>query len=198
MRFRTTAILVGILVVIGGYVLLFERDSAESVDETPRPLLLDFSTNEARELRVSRPAAGQRTELVYRPTEGAWYVTYPREEPADAYEVERLLATLAGLQSVRELTGPLEPLSGYGLSPPEMQVSVTLETGRQIGLDVGLQTVTSGGYYAKVAGEDVVHVISSYVAQDLDDLLSSPPYRPTATPEPTPTPEPTIAPEPTS
>lgn len=192
MRFRTTAILLAVAVLVGGYILLFERgatlDESATSDDALRPAVLGFDVALAREVEIERPATGERTRLAYRPAEELWYVAEPRQEPADQLDVEQFVGMLSWVQSVRELTGELDAPDAYGLEPPETRIRVVLSGGEELVLEVGFETPTGGGRYARVVGSETLLVIPSYAAEDAEGHLSSPPYRPTPTPEPTATP----------
>ena len=192
MRYRNTVILVGILAILAAYVWFFERGPAPEAGATPTPAperILSFDGTAVRTLVLTRPADGGTTRLEYTPEEETWYVVEGEaREPADQTRVTLLVSYLSDLTPLRVLEGPLDSAATYGLEPPRAQVTVQTEGGEEWTVEIGEKVLTGAAHYARLAGEEAVYTISSYIGENVLEFLDSPPYRPTPTPEPTATP----------
>jgi hypothetical protein len=77
----------------------------------------------------------------------------PPGAPADAEAVERLLAELAGLRPRTEIREPLPPLPAVGLEPPRARVTLVLERGSRLVLELGDEHPFDRSVHARVRSE---------------------------------------------
>jgi hypothetical protein len=199
MRLRTTLILLAILVGLGAFVLLYERQRPAPAEpgSTPEPTavgaVFSFAAEDVKGLRISRPASGETLEMAYRDT-GLWHITTPVASEADQDSVTYFVETLATLQPNRLLEGAGAP-SDYGLDPPDLLIEIEMVGGARYLLKIGAATPAGSGYYGQVGDDSRVYVLGYYFQYDAADLLDNPPLAPTATPTEAPTtPEPETTP----
>lgn len=187
MRFRGTLILLAVLVALGAYVLLVERQAEPTGDDiataTPQPPpLLTLAAADARVVRIESPIDGRRTECKYR-DDDLWHLTAPQEGEADQGQVVRLVEELADLRPKRVLTETTAPLADFGLEPPAMRVEVELKDGSSHAVLLGARNADGSGFYALVEGQLTVYLIPSILGIDAERYLETPP----AAKEPEPT-----------
>lgn len=181
-----TAILLGILVILGGVVYAVSQqptpDEARAKAKTPQ--ILSFATNDATRLVIS---GGEKTTEVER-AGSSWTLRKPIETPADAARVEGWLDQLGNLTADRVIDGATD-LKQYGLAPAKLSVEVSLPSGKSARLLLGDKTPDGSDYYAQVANDQKVYLVSAPLGDDLQNALTAPPKA-----TPTPTPLPTLVP----
>ena len=77
----------------------------------------------------------------------------PADGPADAAAVERLLAELAALRPRAAIPEPLPPLPAVGLDPPRARVTLVLERGSRLVLELGDDHPFDRSVHARVRSE---------------------------------------------
>ncbi len=86
----------------------------------------------------------------------AWRLEQPIESPADAAEVEFIVVNLTRVRGARPLLGA--DAAQFGLSPPQATIRVTQSDGSVVQLDVGSESPTGSGTYARMESGEVVLV----------------------------------------
>ena len=109
----------------------------------------------------------------------AWIVTLPELGSADQGLAGAAETQVGALKILSELSTP-PPLSDMGLDAPSFTISLDFNSGIQHLINVGNLTPTSNGYYVQFDGGKV-YVISESGIDSLRNLLTHPPYQPTAT-----------------
>ena len=196
MRFRTTLILLAILIILAAFVFLWERKQPApmSAEATPPPTALPglfaFVASDARSLRIARIDSGAQVEFAYRDT-GLWHLTAPIAEVADQGRVTSFVQSLSWLTPTRALEGATNA-ADYDLNPGQLRIEVTLLDGTQHAIIYGAATPAGSGYYAQIEGDGRILIVNYALYSDATAFLSSPPVAPTATltaaPAPTETP----------
>ena len=140
------------------------RESAERV--------LPFAPADVREVRLSSGGA----EVILARREGGWTVTAASSGPADPEAVEACLERLAALRR-RAVVPPGDGgLAGFGLDPPRARLSVSLDGGRRLSLDIGGDNPFDHTLFALAGGEVVVLPAGARAALALDpSRLALPP-----------------------
>jgi len=126
--------------------------------------LFDFDKAKAKELRLSKDG-----QAVARLTKGekSWKLVQPMPADGDDSTVETLLTTLTGLKQKKDLDDEKD-LKAYGLDQPRLEVAVTLDDGKEQGLQVGLENGFDNTLYVKKLGDATVRVIEGYQKANLD------------------------------
>jgi hypothetical protein len=183
-RYRTTLILVAVLVVLG--VAAFVLNNREGgTGGTPTP-----TVNTVFVWQETNPVIGidvvsgtQRVSLSKNVTTTVWSILEPISETADVFAVGNLADQAQNLTAQTELTGTTD-LAPYGLAGNPMQATFTFgdsgKTNRT--LLIGDTTPDGGAFYVKRADSPAVFLITSYTLEPLRTWLTTPPIA-----QPTPT-----------
>lgn len=102
--------------------------------------------------------------------EEKWRIVKPRELKADVDQVESLLANLAGARRY----DPVETkeLEQYGLDNPRETIILESEkTGEKQALYIGLESTSSGRYFATTRGDKTVFTVAAHIRNFLNKNL---------------------------
>jgi hypothetical protein len=187
MNARTTVILVLIAIALGGFVLLANpQGPSETANTTPAPTsappLLALDPEAVSSITITGESATAPTTAVKDDT-GLWHLVSPTRAPADGARVSRFLSLFASLTPTRVLERAGAP-SEYALDPPSIRIELELQDGTRYEVRVGVQTISGSTYYAQIAGDERVYLVSYSVGYDAAEWLTDPPVAPTPTPAP--------------
>lgn len=145
-----------LLAFVNTFVLPPER--GEETEE-PRPVeLLAFSPGEVDQVRAS----WLDKEVNLRWKGGQWMVEKGGHLfPVASHTAQSLGESLASLKADRKLEGDLAP-GDYGLASPSRKIVFKRAGKELLRLEVGDKTPAEDAYYAKVAGEDAVFVVTTW------------------------------------
>lgn len=183
MNFKTTIILVAVVVVVGAIWLWYPagREAGTEPAATTPPVTDEFvfepQPDREKIVRVELERADQ-PRLVFERVAGAdvtpgqepWRVVEPVAAPAEAYAVRGLVGTVIGLQSRATFKAGAsgEPTAAEaGLEPPVATVRVTDDTGEVLALEIGKPVVMSTDTYVRLAGSDEIHVAKRDLTPDI-------------------------------
>jgi hypothetical protein len=147
------------------------EEAARRAREAARPL--PFSPAAVAEVRIEGGPAGAQVRLVRgRP---GWRVAAPAEGPADGEAVERLLAALSAVRPRATVEQPASTLGAVGLDPPRARVTLVLERGASLVLDLGDDHPFDRSVHARVRRERRPEEASPAGAGAAVELLLLPP-----------------------
>lgn len=109
-----------------------------------------LETDDVTRVEIDR---GDEVIAVVRDGDG-WRLGQPIDSPADAAEVEFIVVNLTRVRGARPL--PDADAEGFGLTPPQATVRVTQSDGSVAELDVGSESPTGSGTYARMQSGEVV------------------------------------------
>ncbi len=165
MRWKSTLILLALVLATGAYIALYEiKQPPTELREQLARQVADLAPDTVTQVVFQTPAAsGTLTRDA-----SAWRLTSPIRARADGARVQDLLGALSPLVAERVLPGePPLTLSDYGLEPPI--ATVTLVAGEATTtLHVGEATPVGGNRYLKRADRPEVFVVRA----DLFELLN--------------------------
>jgi hypothetical protein len=193
MKFRNTLILIGVLLLIAGYVYFFELNKEEEPSaEDLATVVFDVDVEQVLAVQVHEgDGSSVVVARVARESGQPWQIEVPVAEPAYDTKVTNTAQRLAELEATRMLEeSPSDP-AVYGLTEPRWTFVMTLADGSERTLIVGDQNPTKSGYYVRRGGESPVYLVGTSVIRDISGWATTPPEIPTPTPVPTDTPEPT-------
>jgi len=184
-RGSTVVYIVLLLVLVGAYLYLNNREQPADIELTVEPgtevaeaYFFDAEEGAPTSIRIESKA-GETVEVA-RGTDNAWELTQPVEAQADQAAAE---AAASQVTTMRILdTVPDIDLTIVGLEDPEYMLTVTFTGGGERTVDVGVITPTESGYYVR-DGETVV-IVSRSAIDSLLGLLTNPPYLESPTPDP--------------
>ena len=175
MNFRTTAVLL-LLVVIGGAVYLFapeetpdSGDAAPTGAPTTRTNVLDPPPDSDSIVRaqLERPGADR---LVFERSPNAddpaqfddWRMLEPLPSDTETWVVTGLVSRIASLQSDASFSAGADgqlSAAAAGLAPPQAKFTIVDKDGKEFALEIGKQAALSNNTYVRVAGSDTVHLV---------------------------------------
>jgi hypothetical protein len=178
MRTKATLFLLVLVAGLGAYVYFFppwptqaDPNRGETSSILPEAAGVDYLSIAF----TDRPGA-----LVLEKTGGAWRLSEPVKWPANVFAVERLIKQLQLLRKESSFPVPksepgAQPLSDYGLAPPE-GVLVWGRRGERGSLLVGKRTEFGNRLYLRRKDGDWIHVVSdsllAALRMDLADFRS--------------------------
>jgi hypothetical protein len=191
MNRRNTLILLVILAALATYTYFGEiQKGTGQGTETPssQPAIFNLSGQDVLGLKVTT-ADGKSVELK-REAGKPWTMVTPASQGVDETRVNSLVEQLAQLTANRVLT-QTNNLAEYGLITGTFTADITLTGGVTHTLLVGETNPSGNSYYALADGkQDPVYLVYSSNVDELQRLVTQPPYPPT--PTPTTLPSPTI------
>jgi hypothetical protein len=84
-----------------------------------------------------------------------------------AGRADELMGTLRSLTARRVAQYGAD--TGHGLARPQLEVKVTLESGKELGLQIGAKA--ESGVFARVAGRDLTYVIAGNVVEAIEKVM---------------------------
>jgi hypothetical protein len=165
MNFKSTAVLLVLLLAVGGYVL-FSHDKGTSTDVPPTPVVhtvLDVKSADVSAVTVAGPDG--KTLVAMEKTDGNWRLTQPVKAAVDTYKATSLLDALTtDLKSTNVIKAADAPTTG--IDHPQYTVDLTAN-GRDIKLALGDRLGVGDGVYAQVAGSDAIDVVPATLLDTL-------------------------------
>lgn len=200
MSWRTTAVLLVILLALGGFVIYQNRQAGDAPESTPAatpaPTVetidpVPGALDDVRRLAIFRHADNTETEFT-RSAEGDWFTTTLTATQVVSQTLNSAMSSLTAARLRRTLATDANPLSAYGLDAPSHTIIVTLkqETNADpisVTLTIGNETPAGDAYYLLIGEDSRVHLMSTVTLNNVLDLLDDPP-EPAVTPTPAPTP----------
>ena len=166
-----------LLVVLGAYVFLFEREPIDPNAPTPgeqfNVLSGEFADVSALEISQNAPAKTVSLKRV----EGQWQ--FAKGQPADRDRIESVLRQLTPWQASARLeeSFDMKQAKTFGLETPALIVKVTFKD-KSESLKVGNKTPTNSGYYVMHEGDPALYLSFVNVPEDLQKLVQQPPIPP--------------------
>jgi hypothetical protein len=179
---RSTWIIFGIFLLLVASTLIWQRYRKEvqaKVTPTAEQEMLLNLTSKVTDLRIEG-VESQIVEIV-RDEQGQWKLSVPEghESETNTESVEAAVSQLSNLSILSSFEQGLD-LGGAGLVVPSYRITIGLEDGQKIVVNVGKETTTGSGYYV-LLGEKGVYVVSKYSIDSIIELLQNPPIKPTPT-----------------
>jgi hypothetical protein len=191
MSFRSTAILIAILAVLGAGVYFLEYRPNPNPSGLDPKLQIWSLDKETVQRVVARSALGEQ-DMVKRP-DGLWYLE-PQDVRADYWRITGTLVRLSNMRGSRRLNDNNTNWEPYGLADP--QIALTLRDGAGVDhtLLIGGKSPLDDGYYARQPDSSTLWLVGSFNVEDIERFVKEPAYEPTPVPSPQPTAEGTATP----
>ncbi len=172
---RTTWIVLVIFLGLLAFSLYWEnRNKKNQVEVTPSPVvesLLDINSDEISTLRIE-DEGGRAVELK-RVERSGWILVVPKSEATDSNAVDGMVDQFVSLHVISTID-PAPPDDATGLKDPEYKIRLLVKDGRQMIVNVGVQTATGSGYYVKV-DDGFVKVVDKIGLEAVTNLVYQPP-----------------------
>ena len=174
MPIARTSVILAVLFTLGlGHILFFEpRLMSTGERRAAEKRVVSLIADEVQRIKIRRDhwtsilleRAGPRSFRMVEPTAAA----------AQSSLVSRLLSTIEFLEKRATFDGHRQEGQGrrdYGLDPPQIEISLAAEDGREIHLAVGKESAMGKGIYLQVLGEDAINVVSAKLSTIANRLL---------------------------
>ncbi len=175
MSFRTTAILLLVLAVMGGYVYNYVLNQPPP-PRIPRPFVYQFDMLDIVKMDVSYK--DQSVNLVFDETEGEWNFVDSSRGKADSLRINgiRLLLSGPGANRLLVTSNPTPAqLVDYGLDMPEIVGRIVLKDGQEHTVNLGLKTPDGRNYYVKNSSSDQVYLVDYTWGDEIVRFVTEPP-----------------------
>jgi hypothetical protein len=160
MKFRTTLLLAGLLVLLGLASYVLETREARKQDQTK---LVPFQEKDVSSLTIRR---GETTIILIREERG-WRMNQPVEDRGDEREITALLGNVTRAKIERALETQ-ENSAEFGLQTPAIVLTVQLkEKDQPFTLEVGSAVPAGLSVYARRPGEQKILLIPATVKTSL-------------------------------
>ena len=198
MNYKLTAVLLAVLVMVGGAILITRALGSKTPEEQPAQLY-KVSEEDITGLKISHVGTTVEYELLSdqasiaaalgeaAPTTGAeypplWVIKDGNNTPVYQPKWSATTLLLSGPRSDRELAklqDLAQELPSYGLMPPQTEVTITLLGRVELSFELGDPTPDERNWYARLAGSDRLFILSAAWSDAVSKLASEPPYPPT-------------------
>lgn len=184
-RYRTTLIMLGVLLVLGALAIFLNNrsNSSDLANGTPTPVSQYVWQDDNQVTGIDVMSGTNKVSLKKDVVTTVWQITEPVKTDADTFAVGNEADSLKSLQATSVLTDSSD-LKQYGLDKPAMSATMifsdTKSTKRTI--LVGTTTFDGAGYYVKTPDTAKVYVVANTTIEPLRSWLTTPPVNP-----PTPT-----------
>lgn len=164
MNFKTTVILMILLLGVGIYVIVDRLNSDKNPVETTTDTQKIFDVKNKDDVNSLTIKSADGSEIVLTKVDNKWRMTKPVEAAAEGWQVDSLVDDLISLKS----EGQVDP-KDKGLEKPKLNVEVSAKGGKVLKFAVGNKS-TGGILYIQVVG----HKMADAIPGDIYDRLSKP------------------------
>lgn len=187
LKYRNTIIVLVVLAALVGFLYYDQQQQAAKPAPTPQPVftLLDLNADDVSALTVSVPPS----RTVAHKDNGAWLLDEPTKEEADTTQLSSVVTQFAKLTATRALTVTPTDLAPFGLVTGTLTLELKLKDNRTEVIRVGNATIGGSDDYVQHVGDPKVYLVPAATFATLQQIVSTPPKKPTPTPTaPAPTP----------
>lgn len=167
MNFKTTLVLLGLLIA-GGIAVFVTRDkggeSAQKTVESQQKVFTDVVATDVTKLAIT---ASDGTKTAIEKTDAKWRLTAPVPAAAEAFEVDALVRAITGLETTNVVTG-----ASTGIDKPKFTIELTAG-GKDYTLLVGDKLAASDGVYVSRKDKSETQVVASELLEKLAKPASS-------------------------
>ncbi|NJD04554.1 MAG: DUF4340 domain-containing protein [Ruminiclostridium sp.] len=163
--YRNAIILAVIVALLGGaYYFISRNKKPDGSGSDTRDIIriLDYTSDKIEKVTV------ENTEgtFVITKKDKNWELASPADFKADASKLSSIVINASSVIADKVVDEDAKDLSLYGLGKP-VQITLKITDGTEKTLQIGDETPTKGGYYAKLKNSGKVYVIDTYTAETL-------------------------------
>ena len=187
LKYKNTIIVLVVLTALIGFLYYDQQQQAAQPTPTPQPVLtlLALNADDVSALTVSVPPS----RTVAHKDNGAWLLDEPTKEEADTTQLSSVVTQFAKLTATRALTVTPTDLAPFGLVTGTLTLELKLKDNRTEVIRVGNATIGGSDDYVQHVGDPKVYLVPAATFATLQQIVSTPPKKPTPTPtSPAPTP----------
>src|SRR4051812_48572687 len=169
MNFRTTFILLIVLILVG-LIVLFTRDSGSSdkTETAKETKFLEIKPADVTRIVINSDD-GQKTALEN--ADGKWNLTEPVKAPAEESTVSSYLDAVVNAKSHGQVDASGSNAGTTGLDQPRFKVELTTRDNKTTKLDVGTRSATGGNVYVRRDGKSQADVVTATMVDSLEKPL---------------------------
>ena len=169
-RWTTVTALVLLLAGLGGfyYYDTYWLEPARAKKESAKGRLWDLEPKDVESVTIKRKADTVKVKRA----ESGWELLEPVRTRADRGAVDGIVTSLATARVDRELAATPASLDEYGLTAPEVLVTLEVKGRAPLELQVGGKSPTGAWVFAKEPSKPAVLALSEILARDLAKPLS--------------------------
>ncbi|MBI4300362.1 MAG: DUF4340 domain-containing protein [Chloroflexi bacterium] len=176
MSYKTTALLVVLAVVVGGFLYWWLNRPPELGPPGP-PQFYGVDFDSINKIKVQYQ--GKTQEIVRGQGDADWSFTDPSIGQVDLGRVNGIRLLVSGPMSKRMLDSPFQEeardLKEYGLDPPQISLTVGLDDGTEFDIDIGEKSADGQKHYAKFKDFEPVFLIDYTWGNELARFVTEPP-----------------------
>ncbi|MFC1984216.1 DUF4340 domain-containing protein [Chloroflexota bacterium] len=181
MRIRNILILLVILLVLGGYFYLTNTPEPPPEEEEPRVYVWDVEMNEIQhiEIRLPRENMSEAFFKIEEEDKFPWHFDDPQRSEVDVARWGGgipLILSGPGAERIIARNATEEKLTEFGLTQPQMEITLTLENESILNIIVGDRTPDRNTYYVKVTDSNDIALVDFTWYEVLERLVKEPPY----------------------
>jgi hypothetical protein len=169
MNSRGLIIAVVVAAGLGGGIWYSEKLEKEKAGKPPAdatPKLIELADDQFKKLEITK--RGGEPLVLERGSDGKWKMLAPQALPVDADAATSLVTTLATFSAESLVEEKASDVAQFGLAAPSLKVSITTKDAKTRSILVGDETVSGGGFYAKLEGDPRVFTIFNYNRAAID------------------------------
>lgn len=197
MNYKLTALLIAVLIMVGGAVLLTRALNTKTLEEQPTRIYR-IDERDLDGLRITHEGTTVEYGLLTDPGEIAsalgndapsedqvedlWVIKDGNDTPVYGPLWSATPLLLSGPQSareVKELNAEAADLSRFGLDPPRTSVGLDVLGREVIRFEMGDPTPDEENWYIRRVGDDRLFTVSAGWGESVSKLATEPPYPPT-------------------
>lgn len=166
MNFKTTILLIVLLIIVGVGVYFVQTQPARQVAQTTQKNLLNISEDEVQKVQII-PADGQPIAIQRKGAD--WEIIQPVHAKADTFTAGDLVREICSLQSHAQVGSDV----ATGVDQPSYRVELTDKDGKITKLAVGEKSGVGDNLYVRVDDNKKTDVVSAdletYLTKSLND-----------------------------
>jgi hypothetical protein len=171
MRFKSTAVLFLVFVVLGGYVYFTEYRGKEErqKQEQAKKKVFAVEDKDITEISLIYP---DRTITGVKKGEKQWQISSPAGVEADSDEFEQLVSNIPKIEREDSVAQNATDLSSFGLKDPPVKVSAKTKDGKTLEILFGAENPKKTFTYAKLPGGNDVFLTAGNWAKTFTKTVS--------------------------
>lgn len=181
MRFRSILILLIILLALGGYFYFFNEPEPPPEEKEPRVFVWLVGMEEIEHIEIRLPREDKSEAFIKIPagSEFPWHFDDTEKTKVDIARWGGgipLLLSGPGAERIIVKDATEEKLAEFGLTQPQMEITLTLEDGDILNIRIGDRTPDGNTYYVQNLDFDDIALVDYTWYEVLERLVKEPPY----------------------